>query len=116
MSGLADQINDRPMILPALKMSDIQLRRLFSAQTATQEEPEQCSVSLALQRIRVRHLPESSCLVGGEPVAKPDAEILWPLTRRMPVARSELSKPESAASYARRLTAASLPLIVPGAS
>ena len=79
MSGLADQINDRPMILPALKMSDIQLRRLFSAQTATQEEPEQCSVSLAFQRIRVRHLPEGSCLVDGEPVAKSDAEILWPL-------------------------------------
>jgi hypothetical protein len=39
-----------------------------------------------------------------------------PLARRMPAARSELNRPESAASYASRLTAASLPLIVPGAS
>jgi len=39
-----------------------------------------------------------------------------PLTRRIPAARSGLSRPESAASYARRLTAASLPLIVLGAS
>jgi hypothetical protein len=68
MPGLADQINDRSLILPALKMSDIQFCRLFPAQPATQEEPEQCSVSLALQRIRVRYLPERPCLVGGEPV------------------------------------------------
>ncbi len=39
-----------------------------------------------------------------------------PVTRRMPAARSGLSKPEAAASYARRVTAASLPSIVPGAS
>ena len=47
----------------------------------------------------------------------PDAEGRWlarrvpnaltPLTRRMPAASSGLSRPESAASYANRLTAAS---------
>jgi hypothetical protein len=38
-----------------------------------------------------------------------------PLTRRMPAASSGLSNPESAASYATRLTAANLRLIVVGA-
>jgi hypothetical protein len=33
--GLANQINDRPVILPALKMSDIQFCCLFPAQSAT---------------------------------------------------------------------------------
>ena len=40
---------------------------------------------------------------------------LTPLTRRMPAANSGLSKPASAASYARRRTAAKRPLIVPAA-
>jgi len=43
-------------------------------------------------------------------------ENFGPLTRLMPAARSGVNRPESAASYARRLTAASLPLIVPGTS
>lgn len=78
MPRLANQINDHPVILPALKMSDFQFCCLFPAQPATQKEPEQSPVSLALQRIRVRHLPERSCLVGGEPVTESDAEILRP--------------------------------------
>jgi hypothetical protein len=78
MPGLADQINDGPVILPALKMSDIQFYRLFAPQPATQEEPEQCSVSLAFQRIRIRHLPERSCLVGSEPISESNAEVLRP--------------------------------------
>jgi hypothetical protein len=40
---------------------------------------------------------------------------LTPLTRRMPAARSELSRPQSAASYASRRTAPRRRLTVPGA-
>jgi hypothetical protein len=104
------------VVLPPLKVRNIQFCRLFPAQPASQEDPEQRSIPLALERIRVRHLPERSCVVGGEPVSKTNAEVFGPFTRRMPAARSGLSKPESAASYARRLTAASRPFIVPGAS
>src|SRR5947209_18640190 len=75
MPGLADQINDGPVILPALEMRDIQFCRLFPAQPATQEQPEQCSASLCRERIRVRHQPERSCLVGREPVTKTNAEV-----------------------------------------
>ena len=40
---------------------------------------------------------------------------LTPLTRRIPAAKSALSSPQSAASYARRRTAPSRRLMVPGA-
>jgi hypothetical protein len=75
MSPLTDQINDRPVIIPALKMSNIQFRCLFPAQPATQEDAEKRPVSFVFQRIRLRHLPERSCLVGGEPVTETNAEV-----------------------------------------
>jgi hypothetical protein len=78
MPGLADQIDDGPVVFPPLKMGKIQFCRLFPAQPATQEDPEQRSISLALERIRVRHLPERSRLVGGQPITKTNAEVLWP--------------------------------------
>jgi hypothetical protein len=78
MPGLADQVDDRPVILSALKMRDIQFCRLFPAQPATQEETEQRSISLAFKRIRIQHLAERSCLIGGEPVTESDTEVLGP--------------------------------------
>jgi hypothetical protein len=42
-------------------------------------------------------------------------EVFASFTRRIPAAKSGLGSPESAASNASRKTAASLPLIVPGA-
>lgn len=48
---------------------------LFPARPATQEESEHCSISLALQRVGVRHLPERLCLVGGQPITEADAEV-----------------------------------------
>ena len=44
-----------------------------------EEDSEQRSISLALERIRVRHLPELFGLVDGEPVTDTNAELLWPL-------------------------------------
>ena len=65
MSGFADHINDRPVILPALKVGDIQFCGLFPAQPATQKERKECSVSLSLQRVGVGHLTEHPRLFGG---------------------------------------------------
>ena len=93
MPGLADQINDGPVVLPALKMSNVQFCRLFPAQPATQEDPEQRPVSLALERIRVRHLPECFCLVGGEPVTETNAEVFRPFDS--PDASSEIRAEQS---------------------
>ena len=63
--SLANQIDDGPVLFPPLKMANIQFCRLVPAQPATQKDPKQRAVSLALERIRVRHLPERSCLIGG---------------------------------------------------
>ena len=76
MAGLADHINDGPVVLPPLKVRDIQFRRFFPAQPASQEDSKQSSISFALERVRVGHMPERSCLVGGEPIAKANAEVL----------------------------------------
>lgn len=78
MPGLANQVDDGPVVFPPLKVGKIQFCRLSPAQPATQEDSEQRSISLALERIRVRHLPELSCLLGGEPVTKANAEVLRP--------------------------------------
>ncbi len=78
MPCLADQVDDGPVIVPLLKMGKIQFCRLFPAQPAAQEHPEQRSISLAFERTRVRHLPERPCLVGGEPVSETNTEVLRP--------------------------------------
>jgi len=78
MTGLADHIDDGPMVIPPLKVCSIQFCSLFPAQPASQEDPEQRSISLALERIWVGHLPQRSCLVGGEPVTESDAEVFRP--------------------------------------
>ena len=71
--GLADQIDHDPVVLPPLKMGNIQFCRFSPAQAATQEDPEQSSISLAFECIWVRHLPQRSCLLGSEPVTKTNA-------------------------------------------
>ena len=76
MAGLADHINDGPVVLPPLKVRDIQFRRFFPAQPASQEDSKQSSISFALERVRVGNMPERSCPVGGEPIAKANAEVL----------------------------------------
>ncbi|NWF84665.1 MAG: hypothetical protein HXY18_12635 [Bryobacteraceae bacterium] len=78
MAALANQIDDGPVILPALEMSNFQFRRLFPAQPATQQCPEQRSIPFAFERSRVRYLPERSCLFVYQPVAKANSEVLRP--------------------------------------
>src|SRR5262249_46381747 len=75
---LADQIDDGPVTLPPLEMSNVELCRLFPAQPAAQEDPEQRPISLALERVGVGHLPKRPCLIGGKPVPQTDAEVLRP--------------------------------------
>lgn len=78
MPGLANQINDRPVIIPALKMSNIQFCRLFPPQAASNENREKGPISLALERAGIGHLPECLRLIGCQPVAQTNAEVLRP--------------------------------------
>jgi hypothetical protein len=88
MPGLADQIDDGPVVVPPLEMGNIQFCGLFPAQATTQEQPEQRSISLALERIRVRGLPKRFCLFGSEPITKANAEVFRPFDS--PDARSKI--------------------------
>lgn len=114
--GLAGGLAGAFALTHVLKSLDIPFCRFFPAQPATQEDPEQRSISLALERIGVRHLPECSCLVGGEPITKTNAEVFRPFASPNASSKIGAEQAESAASYARSLMAASLLLIVPGAS
>jgi hypothetical protein len=78
MAGIADHVNDGAVVLPPLKVRNVQFRRFFPAQPASQEDSEQRSISLALERIRVGHLPERFRLIGSEPITKANAEVLRP--------------------------------------
>jgi hypothetical protein len=78
MAGFADHIYDGPVVLPTLKMRNMQFCRLFSPQPATQENGEESPVSFALESIRVEHLPERSYLVSSESITKTNSEVLRP--------------------------------------
>jgi hypothetical protein len=60
-------------------------------------------------------LPKSGGFTRRQPVANRDPSLRTPFTRWMPAANSGLNRPQSAASYASRLTAAMRTLVVPGA-
>ncbi len=76
MPTFAHQINDGPAILLPLKIGDVQFCRFSPAQPAAQPDPAQRPISLTLERIRVKRLPERPCLAGREPVTKTNAEAL----------------------------------------
>ena len=60
VAALAEQVDNGPVIIAPLEMSNVQFCRLFPAQPTTQEDAEERSVSFALESIRVWHLPERS--------------------------------------------------------
>jgi hypothetical protein len=88
VAGLADHINDGPVVLPTLKMRNVQFCRFFPAQPASQEDPEQRPISLAFEGAGVGDPQERPCLVGGEPVAQTNTEVFRPFDS--PDASSEI--------------------------
>lgn len=68
MPAFADQIDNSPVIVTALKMCEVQFCRLFRPQAAAQENREKSPISLALQ----------SRLIGCRPVTQTNAEVLRP--------------------------------------
>jgi hypothetical protein len=76
--ALTDQIDDGPVFLAPLKLGNVQFCGLSSAQPATQQDPEQRSISFALECIRVGYLPEYFCLLCGKPVTQTSTEVFRP--------------------------------------
>src|SRR5258708_1981239 len=57
-------------------MPEIQVSQLSSSQPASKQDRKDCSVSLALQRIRVRRLPQPASLFSSRPVSEPYTQSL----------------------------------------
>ena len=76
VAALADKIDDGPVLFPLLKMPEIQIRQLASPEPASKQNGKHCAVSLSLERIWVRCLPEAASFFSREPVSDPHAELL----------------------------------------
>jgi hypothetical protein len=98
MRCLSDQIDNGPVIVSALNVVKRQVSQLSSAQTATQQDSQNGSVSFSFQvsglgscqRLR------ASVTVNQFPSLIPN--FFAPFTRRIPAASSGLKSPVSAAS------------------
>ena len=78
VSAFAYQIDDCPMVLALLYMGELQVGQFAAPQTAAKQYGENCPVSFAFERVRVRRLPEFAGLVSGEPISKPDTQLPGP--------------------------------------
>jgi hypothetical protein len=76
MPALADKIDDGQVLFPLLEMPEIQMSQLASAEPASEQNGKHCAVSLALERIWGRRLPEAASFFSREPVSEPHTELL----------------------------------------
>jgi len=112
VAALADQIYHRPVPLAHLDFIQLQAHEFRSAKTTTKQQGQHGVVALRSHAISTTHFrtAELSSALNQFPERNPSC--LTPFTRLIPAANSGLSKPESAASCARRRTAASCWLTV----
>jgi hypothetical protein len=59
-----------------LDMAHGQTGELVPTESASEQECQQCPITFALHLLLFGGLPECLTLLGGQPVAKPDAELL----------------------------------------
>jgi hypothetical protein len=116
VSGLADQVDDRSVILASLQMRNVQLDCLVPTQTARDQNGQKRKIPLPFHRFRIRSVKQADRLIWQKQLPSRTPIFFTPFTRRIPAARSALSSPQSEASYASRRTAPSRRLTVPGAS
>jgi hypothetical protein len=57
MATLSDEIDDRPPIVARLKMLETEVRQLTSSKATTEQDGNDRSVALALERFGIRRLP-----------------------------------------------------------
>jgi hypothetical protein len=108
MASLADQIDYYPMVSPTLKLIDCQVGKFTATNPTTLQGRHNRSIALTLESQDIRQLPKRTTFspVSQLPIRTPS--LFAPFARLIPK--------ESAASYAKRRTDASMTLIVPGAS
>lgn len=72
----SNEVDERPVVFPALEMLHLKMNRFGPTQIAAQEDSENRTVSLAAQSFRRWGIHQRAALIGGEPVAEADAELL----------------------------------------
>src|SRR5205807_10016143 len=58
MAALALQVDDRPVFLPLLDVTEIQIDRFVPPKSAGEQDCQECAITFALQLLRVRRIPE----------------------------------------------------------
>ena len=86
------------MLFSLLQVGEVQLHGFMPPQTASEQPSQKGTVAFTLQSLGIGTLPEGFALSGSQPVSQSHSEFLTPFTRRIPEARSGLSRPQSAAS------------------
>jgi hypothetical protein len=79
MRCLSNQIDNGPVIFPALNVVKRQVGQLSSAQTATQQDSQNGSVSFPFQGVWVGELPEVTGLSHRQPIPKSHTQFLCSL-------------------------------------
>jgi hypothetical protein len=76
MAALALQVDDRPVFLPLLDVTEIQIDRFVPPKSAGEQDCQECAITFALQLLRVGRIPEPLRLFRRQPIAEPDADLL----------------------------------------
>ena len=94
VTGLSAQVHDRPMPFALLQVAESQRGELMATESAGQQEGKQRPITFALQALAIWCLPECMRLLGGQPVAEPDAKLLYTLDP--PNSRSQVGAQKAA--------------------
>jgi len=94
VASLSAQVHDGPMPFALLQVAESQFRELMATESTGQQKGKQRAITFALQALAVWRLPECMRLFGGQPVAEPDAELLYALDP--PNSRSQVGAQKAA--------------------
>src|SRR5215469_12709886 len=70
-----DQVNNGPVILPALNMVKSQSNEFSATKPAPEEDCQDGSVPFALHGVHAGKLPQGAGLLHGQPISKPHAQL-----------------------------------------
>jgi hypothetical protein len=76
VATLSDEVDNRPTILASLKMVETEVGEFSSSKTATEQDGNDRTVSLAFERCRFGTLPQCVRFIHRQPVSKSGTEFL----------------------------------------
>src|SRR5215469_4888689 len=74
-----DEVNNDPMVFPALNMVKGQINEFFSTETASKEYRKDSSIPFSLHGLHIGKLPEGSGFIHGQPISESHAQFLCAL-------------------------------------